>query len=119
MGEWKVYKWDDIDWLATQWDLGRTIEWYRNNVADMDDDDIKEIEESDLDTVCMWVDVSDDVNREEIGEIEHISEIKKPPQHGDYCLHDGDVCQYVTFREAISIQAPEIGEPFIIASTDW
>jgi hypothetical protein len=114
--DYKVYKMDDYSWVATPWDLDKTTEWYQQEYADLDAEDIQNIQEADITKECIWDEVS--IGDTIVDEVKMANQSK--PTVGEYRVLGGSVCRYITLQDALMRHVPlDNPQPFIIASTEW
>lgn len=115
MDEIKVYRMNDYEWYASKWDIEKTNEWY---CEQFEDNDIDDIEVSDLDNDGMWWNTVDKQDIDRLGDADEIiSEIGKP-KAGDLMRKGSEVYKWITFREAIQFDL-DFTEPYCIACTEF
>ena len=106
----KVYRITEYSWIATPWDLNKTVEWFESNFDNLEQEDIDDIREVSLND-AFWIEVEWDTPL-----TEHIQGEKF--NVGAVTLEGGSKIQLTTFGDYINNLELEIKEPFEIASTE-
>ena len=106
----KVYRITEYSWIATPWDLNKTVEWFESNFDNLEQEDIDDIKEVSLNDT-FWIEVEWDtpLNKHIQGEKLNVIE---------YTQEGGGKLQLTTFGDYINNLELEIKEPFEIVSTE-
>ena len=110
MNDIKVYQMNEYDWVATPFDLEKTIQWYMDEVG-MLEEEIQDVRECDIEKEGTWCEVTGIIDMEQIKEKQAIGDKK----FGDMKKQFGTVWIYTSFKDAI---INDIKEPYIISSTE-
>lgn len=120
----KVYRFGDYEWVATNWDLEKTKEWYQAEFGLSDDEMEMDFEECDIDKQGQYVEFE---NEEKIKalEAEGIEEESVPDENGvndigSLLKRGSEWFELVPFRKALEInEFTPSSEPIVIATTEW
>lgn len=119
----KVYRMDDYEWWASKWDKEKTNNFFNKEYGT--ENEIKYVEECDLDKDGMWYTTNNPEDIEELGDNDEIISIKKANgmtkrevAFGDLMRRDGEVFKYMSFRNVLKLY-DDFKDPFMIASTEW
>lgn len=133
----KVFKMNDYEWVVSPLSKEETNEWYIKYVdCDAEDQLIEDVEECNIETDGMWLEIEDItklkeiqrylrnlLNEKQIENKEQLLEIRKISDKtsiGDVIKHEGMWCEYVSFAEAIKrLNYDDITTPDFIATTEW
>lgn len=107
----KVYRITECSWIATPWNLDKTVEWFENEYGEIDQEDIDNIKECSLGGT-FWEEVKFDTAL-----TEHIPDTEW--KVGAVTLRCGDKIKLTTFGKYVSGFKEEIKKPFEIASTEY
>jgi len=114
----KIYKMDEYSWYATDWDFDKTLDWYQNNITELEDSEIDEIEECDIDKEGMWWNTTNPKDLKQLDLNDELSASSKNITFGDLMRSGDEVFKYISFRKAIELSG-KFTEPFEIANTEW
>ena len=116
----KVYKMNDYEWIASNWDARKTLDWYLKETGLSEEDNpLEDVRECDLDKDGMWWECLD---REHINELEAQGITKtlktKKPQFGNLEKVGNRWYVYIPFREALKRYGfTEDSNPVLIATS--
>lgn len=120
-----IVKLNQIDIIASPWNVNETVEWYKKYIGE---DDIK-IEFVDIENEGLWNEISeDDEEYEELSQLFYINNFielirfNSSDKFNNVRIIDGNICKYISFKEYCEEylkHGNNMKEPEVIASTEY
>lgn len=115
MSEIKVFKMNDMDYMATPWDKEKTLEFYKIEYGC--DIELDDMEEQDIENDGMFNEISIEEAHALLNKLASGEKVNGKKTL-EFNHHAGDLFVWVTFKTELD-GYKEITEPFVICSTEY
>ena len=112
----KVYRMGEYSCIASKLSIKKTTEWYKKYIDDIDEE-VEEIEEVNIDKEGMWIETTNKLDFESIGDSIKIGNSDNV-QFGDLWRINDTVHKYTSYRKVLEMNG-DFEEPYEISTTEW